>query len=121
METPEIKKIVHESSYLEKVIMEKNEVFDCLVIRPGKISHLVWSDPNYVKKLCELDLFESVTVNQDNFFEVIATKLDVNTYSDVSNISIKNEIVGEEPYYLYEMLYVDLEKETKYHPVSIKS
>jgi len=115
METPEIKKIVHDGSYLEKVTMEKNEVFDCLVIKPGKISQLVWSDPAYTKKLCQLDLFDSVTVNQDNFFEVLATKLDVSAYSDVKNISIKNEIVGEEPYYLYEMLYIDLEKETKYH------
>lgn len=115
METPEIKKIVHDSSYLEKVTLEKNEVFDCLIIKPGKISHLVWSDPAYTKKLCELNLFESVTVNQDNFFEVIATKLDVNAYSDISNMTVKNEIVGEEPNYLYEMLYIDLEKETKYH------
>ncbi len=105
METPEIKKIVHDGSYLEKVTMEKNEVFDCLVIKPGKISQLVWSDPAYTKKLCQLDLFDSVTVNQDNFLEVLATKLDVSAYSDVKNISIKNEIVGEEPYYLYEMLY----------------
>lgn len=115
MENPQIEKIVHDSSYLEKVIMEKNEVFDCLVIKPGSISHLVWSDPTYTKKLTQLDLFESVTVNQDNFFEVLATKLNVNAYTDVKNMSVKNEIVGEEPYYLYELLYVDLENEKQHH------
>jgi hypothetical protein len=115
MENAQVQKIVHDSSYLEKVTMEQNEVFDCLIIKPGSISHLVWSDPAYSKKLCQLDLFESVTVNQDNFFEVLAMKLNVNDYSDVKNMTVKNEIVGEEPYYLYELLYIDLEKETQHH------
>ena len=115
MENPNIKKVVHDSSYLEKVIMEKNETFECLIIKPGPIKHLVWSDPNYTKKLLQLNLYDSVVVNQDNFFEIIATKLDINKFSDVKNMSIKNEIVGEEPYYLYELLYVDLEQELQYH------
>lgn len=115
MESPQIKKIVHDSSYLESVTMEQNEIFECLIIKPGLIDHLVWSDPNYVKKLLQLNMYDSVTVNQDNFFEIIATRLDVNSFSDVKNMSIKNEIVGEEPYYLYELLYVDLEKELQYH------
>jgi hypothetical protein len=114
-ENSQLHKIVHNASYLEKVTMEKNEVFDCIVVKSGSISQLVWSDPAYTKKLVQLDLFESVTVNQDNFFEILATKLNINKYHDVVNISIKNEIIGEEPYYLYELLYVDLEKETKYH------
>lgn len=114
-ENPQVRKIVHNVSYLEKVTMEKNEIFDCLIIKSGSIANLVWSDPAYTKKIVQLNLFESVTVNQDNFFEVIATKLNINKYSDVDNISVKNEFVGEEPYYLYELLYVDLEKETKYH------
>lgn len=115
IENPQIQKIVQDISYLEKITMEKNEAFDCLIIKPGSISHLVWSDPVYTKKLVQLDLFESITVNQDNFFEVIATKLNVNNFTDVKNMSVKNEIVGEEPYYLYELMYVDLEKEHQYH------
>jgi hypothetical protein len=63
----------------------------------------------------DLDLFETINVNQDNFFEIIATKLNVNKYLDVKNMCVKNEIICEEPYYLYELLYVDLEKETQYH------
>jgi hypothetical protein len=115
MSDSQIEKIIHDASYLEKVIMESNEQFDCLIIKPGSISHLVWSDPAYTKKLIQLDLFESITVNQDNFFEILATKLETESFSDVKNLSIKNEIVGEEPYYVYELLYVDLEKETQHH------
>lgn len=114
-ENPQIEKIVHDASYLEKVIMESNEQFDCLIIKPGSISHLVWSDPAYTKKLIELNLFESVTVTPDTFLGVLATKLGIESFSDVKNLSVKNEIVGEEPYYVYELLYVDLEKETQHH------
>jgi hypothetical protein len=115
MENSQIEKIVHNTSYLEKIIMEKNENFDCLVIKTGSISNLGWSDPNYTKKIIQLDLFDLITVNQDNFFEVLVSKLNIKAYSDIKNLSVKNEIVAEEPYYLYELLYVDLEKETKYH------
>jgi hypothetical protein len=114
-ENQQVHKMIHNISYLEKVTMEKNEVFESIIIKPGSISQLVWSDPLYTKKLIQLDLFESVTINQENFFEIIATKLNINKYFDITNISVKNEIVGEEPYYLYELLYVDLEKATQYH------
>jgi hypothetical protein len=106
---------INDQICIDKITTEKNETFDCLIINHGLISDLSWSDPNYLKKLMELDLFESINVNQDNFVEIISTKLNVNKYSDVKNLSVKNEIICEEPYYLYELLYVDLEKETQYH------
>ena len=109
-----IKKI-NDKMCIDKITTEKNETFDCLIINNGSINDLSWLDPNYTKKLMELDLFESINVNQDNFVEIISTKLNVNKYSDVKNLSVKNEIICEEPYYLYELLYVDLEKETQYH------
>ena len=111
---PHIEKIVHDSSYLEKIVTEQNEQFDCLVIKSGSISHLSWYDPEYLKKLFELELFNSVRCNQDNFFEVIATNLQINNYTTVQNITVKNEIICDEPNYLYEIMYVDLEKEVEY-------
>ncbi len=109
-----VQKISHDHSYLEKVVMENNETFEVLVIKSGSIKHLSWMDPDYSKKLMELDLFETVKTNADNFLEVIATKLNVNNYN-VKDLHVKTEIIGEEPYYLYEMLYIDLEKETTFH------
>lgn len=110
----DIKKVTHTHSWLEKVKMENNENFEVLVIKPGSIKNISWLDPKYAYKLTELDLFESVTTNEDNFLEVIATKLEVNKYQ-VKDLHVKNEFIGEEPYYLYEMIYIDLEKEPKYH------
>jgi len=107
-------KILHDHSYLEKVIMENNDTFEVLVIKPGTIKHISWMDPEYSKKLMELKLFDSIKTNPDNFLQVIATNLDVNKYK-IKDLHVKTEIIGEEPYYLYEMLYVDLEKETDYH------
>ncbi len=111
--TPQIQKISHTHSWLEKVKMETNEDFDILVIKPGSIKNVSWMDPNYSYKLMELNLFESVKTNEDNFLEVIAKNLDVNKYQ-VKDLHVKTEFIGEEPYYLYEMIYIDLEKEEKY-------
>jgi hypothetical protein len=110
----ENKHVVYENCYLDKVVMENTDTFDCLIIKPGSIQHVPWIDPNYAGKLMELDLFKTVKTNVDNFIEVLATHLDVNKYK-IKNLNVKTEIVAEEPYYLYEMLYVDLEKATEYH------
>jgi len=105
---------ITENIYLDKIIMENTNSFQCLVIKQGSIESVDWSLPNYSEKLMELDLFESVTANQDNFIEILATKLDVNQFK-VTNLGVTTQIVAEEPYYLYELLYVNLEKETQYH------
>lgn len=106
--------IINQNIYLDKIVMENTNPFQCLVIKTGSIQSVPWSLPNYSEKLMELDLFESVTTNQDNFIEIIATKLDVNQFK-VKNLGVTTEIVAEEPYYLYELLYVNLEKDIEYH------
>lgn len=106
--------IIYQNCYLEKIKMETNETFECIVIKPGSIKHVNWFDPNYAGKLMELDLLKSVKTNEENFIEIIATNLEVDKFK-IPNLSIKTEIFGEEPYYLYEILYVDLEKATEYH------
>jgi hypothetical protein len=90
------------------------EAFECLVIKQGSTSSLSWRDPNYSYKLMELGLIASVKVDTNNFEEILATQLQVNNFN-VPNLSVCTEIIGEEPNYLYEMLYIDLEKQPKYH------
>jgi hypothetical protein len=107
-------KISEDYSFLEKVNMESGELVECLVIKQGIIKDISWKDPNYINKIVELDYIESVIVNSENFLDILAKNLDVNKFT-VSNMSAKTEIVGEEPYYLYELTYIDLEKEKKYH------
>jgi len=110
----ESQKISQDYSFLEKVNMECDESIECLVIKQGLIKDISWKDPNYLNQILDLNYIESVTFNSENFLEMLSKNLHVNNFS-VSNMSAKTEIVGEEPYYLYELTYIDLEKETKYH------
>lgn len=110
----ETHKISEDYSFLEKVNMESNEFVECLVIKQGLIKDISWKDPNYINKIFELNYIESIIINSENFLDILARKLDVDKFT-VSNMSAKTEIVGEEPYYLYELTYIDLENEQKYH------
>ena len=110
----EPQKIVQDYSFLEKVNMQENKSVECLVIKQSLIKDISWKDPNYLNKILDLDYFESVIFTSENFLEMLAKHLGVNNFS-VSNMSAKTEIVGEEPYYVYEMTYIDLENDTNYH------
>lgn len=105
------KKILENLEYNDKVKMENTNNFECIVIRPGSIESLNWNDLYYSHKLMELDLFESVTVNSENFVEIVAKKLEIDKLSNETNINVSKAYIGEEPYYLYEMLYVDVKEE----------
>ena len=110
----EPQKIVENYSFLEKVNMENNESVECLVIKQGQIKNISWKDPNYINHLLDSGYIESVTLNSKTFLDMLAQKLDVNKFK-IANMSAKTEIVGEEPYYLYELTYIDLEDEKQYH------
>ena len=89
-----------EKYILDKVNMESDESVSCLVIKQGLIKDISWKDPNYINLILEQDLIESITINSENFCDMLGKYLNVNNFS-VSNMSAKTEIVGDEPYYLY--------------------
>jgi len=89
------------------IIMDSDEIVDCILIKPSKINDISWTDPNYSKKIMELDAFEIIKVTKDNFLKSISEKLEINKYK-MENIAVKNEYIGDEPNYLYEMMYVEL-------------
>lgn len=91
----------------------KNSV-DCLIVKIGNIEELSYQDEHYTKKLIKLDLFEIVHIETIDFANTIAKYLQVNDY-EISEINIKKDLIGEEPNYIYEMLYIDLEDNTEYH------
>lgn len=106
---------MQEENYLKNVNMENNNFFECLVIKPGSISDISWNDPDYTKKLMELNLFENVKTNSESFLDMWGQKLNIGKYSNIKNIQVKNQIFDEEPYYIYEISYVDLENYEEYH------
>lgn len=110
----ETQKISEDYNFLEKVNMDDNELIECLIIKQGLIKEISWKDPNYINRIFELGYIESIIVNGKTFLDTLAKGLQVNNYK-ISNMSAKTEIVGEEPYYVYELTYIDLENEKQYH------
>jgi hypothetical protein len=90
------------------IIMDEELVVECLVIKQGLIKDLSWSDPNYVNKLMEYNLFDSLKIKKKTFGKAIGDALEINKYN-IANLNVKNEVIADEPYYLYEMFYVDVD------------
>jgi len=105
---------IYSKTVVEKIISENNNSFDCLVIKPGDIKSISWVDPNYLDKLLNLDLFKEVNTSPEKWIETIVNNLEIAKYNNIKNLNVKTEIIGEEPYYIFELCYVDLEKETTY-------
>jgi len=89
--------------------MENTNDFNILIIKPNKINNISWIDKDYTDKIINLDIFNIIDTNNINFVETIHSQLNLSDF-DIKNINIKNEIIGDEPYYVYEMLYINTEK-----------
>jgi len=97
-----------------EIKMENSGDFNVLIINKGKIEGVEWNDPNYIAKIFKMNRCNTFTMNKDNFLLNVGRILDTDKYYDTNTI-VTNEIIGEEPYYVYELLYVDLIKHPKYH------
>jgi len=87
---------------------------NCIVVHKGSIKDLHWKDPDYAGKISKLDLFTELPIDQDNFNEILSTQLKIDSYN-IKNPYVKTEVIGEDNYYVYEMLYIDLIQEKEYH------
>lgn len=95
------------NNYIQEILMENDNEFECLVIKSNNIDDIPWTDTNYPKLISNLKIYESVIINKDNIIEILATKLNIKDFSNIKNLSVNNNIIFEEKNYLYEMLYVD--------------
>ena len=105
------------SPFLEKLTGENNNDFQAIVINPASIKELSWIDPNYSKKLMELNCVVPITTNPENLHNTLAQYFDINRY-DTIGLSLKNEVFADEYIstishnpplnYVYEIIYVDL-------------
>ena len=106
--------VIMKPNYVDNIVMEKDDIFECIKIMPGKISEVNWFDTNYALNLTKLDLFESFKMNRENFIEMLSVKLNVDNFKEIKNMSVKNEIIAEEPEFLYELLYINLDKNSEF-------
>jgi len=98
--------------------METPSDIMCILIKPYNINGLSWFDSNYPQQIAELNIYDEIIINQENFIEILATKLNISDV-DIKNVCVKTEVIAEEPYYIYELLYIDLVDHKKYHNQTI--
>ena len=91
---------------MSKVVLETDVTWDCIVIKPNKISQFDWRSPNYLNDILSIDAISIHKADKDTFIKLIDDSLEIQSYGK-SGICIKTEVIGEEPNYLYEMMYID--------------
>ena len=91
---------------MTSINMENDDDFNVLIIKPNKINDISWLDIDYTQKIMNLDIFEIYNTNKDDFINMIASKLNTKSFN-IPNLMVKNQMIGEEPYYVYELLYID--------------
>ena len=53
--------------YKANIVAENDNLYKVLVIKYSSIAHLCWKDPNYTKQIIDLDVFDTVLINKDNW------------------------------------------------------
>jgi hypothetical protein len=91
----------------EKIILENKNNFNFLTIYLNDISSLNWSDPYYIDKILELNIYSIITTNSNDFLNNIVKYLDVNKYNEKADGMIETQLIAEFPEYIYEMLYIN--------------
>lgn len=94
----------------EEIRMENEEPFSFLIIKPNKIEKFNWKDPNYVKILLNLDIYDSKKTKPQDIMESIGESLDIINYD---GFHVESEIVADNSEYFYELLYLELPKTNK--------
>jgi len=89
-----------------KIILENTNNFDILLIKSSNIDSLDWKDPNYIQHICDLDIYQVITTNSENYLNDIAKYLDINNRNKVFNVHVETQIVAEFKDYVYELLYI---------------
>jgi hypothetical protein len=81
--------------------------FSILLIKPNNIDKLNWFDSDYTDKIINLDIYQDLVTNADNFIDIISEQLLISKYKDKQNLEVITQIVSEIPNYIFELLYVD--------------
>jgi len=89
------------------VYLAKQENFKCLLVRRNDISNLRPDDPDYRNMICGLDIYESVECNSENFFDIMADKMELRSLN--RNFSLNTQEIWVDENYIYEMIHMDLD------------
>jgi hypothetical protein len=96
---------------------ENNNNFDLILIKPSNIENISWFDTDYTTKIINLDSYDTITFNSNNFADSIIKNLELN----VEGKSVHTQIINESSDYIYELLYIDIlkdENEEKFNAIA---
>jgi len=91
----------------DKFKFENKNNFNMLLIKPNNINELNWYDNEYTSKIANLDIYEDLISNSENFIDMISEKLLISRYKNKDNIEVITQIISEIPNYIFEIIYVD--------------
>jgi len=91
----------------DKFKFENKNNFNMLLIKSNNIDKLNWFDNEYTDKIINLNIYEDLITNSENFIDVVSEKLLISKYKDKDNIEVITQIVSEIPNYIFEIIYVD--------------
>jgi len=91
----------------EKLKFENINNFDIILIKPENINHLDWSNENYTLNISELNCYEIIDTNKDNFLEIISEKLNLQKFENKKNLEVTTQVISEIPDYIYEIMYIN--------------
>ena len=93
---------------MSSILFENKNDFDILLIKESDINLLDWKDPEYIKKICNQDIYTVITTNPENFLKDIHSNLksneNINLVSEKFNIELETQIICELKEYTYELL-----------------
>jgi hypothetical protein len=91
---------------MEKFTFENTNIFNIILIEPCSIDNLNWSDPDYINKIMNMNIYKNLSANSDNFLDIVSDNLLILSYKDKEHIEVTTQLVAEFPNYIYEILYV---------------
>ena len=96
----------------EDVKFENKDEIELLVIDPSFIYQLDHNSPGYLNEILKTVNIQKVSVNPVDFLVKIGELLENDKYA-TDDTQIKKEVIHDEPNYLYEIIYLDIDDKEK--------
>jgi len=98
----------------DKLTFENKNNFEIVLIKLNSdFDKLDWNDLNYTDNIINLDCYEVLNANSDNFVDLLSTNLLLDKYSDQKDLEITTQLIYEGLNYIYEIIYAKNLKEEK--------
>jgi hypothetical protein len=101
----------------DKFKFENKNEFNIILIKPCIIDNLDWNDLKYSDNISNLDIYEDISCNSENFIDIIYEKLLISKY-DNNNLEVNTQIINELPNFIYELLYIENFSENEFNGVA---